>query len=89
MTDATRDFMGTVFKLEEAQSPERAAEPLLWLATLPPDSQGPHGELSAAGLFPSLMLAMLVMLVVRDGSQQEQSLETGLSQNNFALHKGN
>ena len=37
--------MGTVFKLEEAQSPERAAEPLLWLATLPPDSQGPHGEL--------------------------------------------
>ena len=45
--------------------------------------------LSAAGLFPSLMLAMLVMLVVRDGSQQEQSLETGLSQNNFALHKGN
>ena len=33
LTDATRDFMGTVFKFEDAQSPDQAAEPILWLAT--------------------------------------------------------
>jgi NAD(P)-dependent dehydrogenase (short-subunit alcohol dehydrogenase family) len=45
LTDATRDFMGTVFKPEEAQTPEQAAGPILWLATLPAGTTRPYGEL--------------------------------------------
>ena len=45
LTDATRDFMGTVFKPEEAQSPEQAARALLWLATLPAGTTDPYGQL--------------------------------------------
>ncbi len=45
LTDATRDFMGTVFKPEEAQTPEEAAGPLAWLATLPAGTTQPYGEL--------------------------------------------
>ena len=45
LTDATRDFMGTVFKPEEAQSPDQAAEAILWLATLPAGTTAPYGEL--------------------------------------------
>jgi hypothetical protein len=37
--------MGTVFKPEEAQTPEQAAGALLWLATLPADTTAPYGEL--------------------------------------------
>jgi NAD(P)-dependent dehydrogenase (short-subunit alcohol dehydrogenase family) len=49
LTDATRDFMGTVFKVEEAQMPEEAAEPLRWLATLPAGTVAPYGELVERG----------------------------------------
>jgi len=45
LTDATRDFMGTVFKPEEAQSPGQAARAILWLATLPAGTTAPYGEL--------------------------------------------
>jgi carbonyl reductase 1 len=45
LTDATRGFMGTVFKPEDAQTPDKAAEPLLWLATLPAGTASPYGEL--------------------------------------------
>lgn len=45
LTDATRDFMGTVFKPEEAQTPDQAAGALLWLATLPAGTSAPYGEL--------------------------------------------
>jgi len=45
LTDATRDFMGTVFKAEEAQTPEEAAAHLLLLATLPAGTVAPYGEL--------------------------------------------
>jgi NAD(P)-dependent dehydrogenase (short-subunit alcohol dehydrogenase family) len=45
LTDATRDFMGTVFKADEAQTPAKAAVPLLWLATLPTGTVAPYGEL--------------------------------------------
>jgi carbonyl reductase 1 len=45
LTDATRDFMGTVFKAEDAQTPEEAAGPLLWLATLPRGTTAPYGQL--------------------------------------------
>lgn len=45
LTDATRDFMGTVFKPEDAQTPEQAARSLLWLATLPAGTAAPQGEL--------------------------------------------
>jgi NAD(P)-dependent dehydrogenase (short-subunit alcohol dehydrogenase family) len=44
-TDATRDFMGTIFKPEDAQTPEQAARSLLWLATLPSGTTAPQGEL--------------------------------------------
>jgi len=45
LTEATRDFMGTVFKREDAQTPEEAALGLHWLATLPDGSSEPFGEL--------------------------------------------
>ncbi len=45
LTDATRDFMGTIFKREDAQTPEEAARDLHWLATLPDGTAGPFGEL--------------------------------------------
>jgi carbonyl reductase 1 len=45
LTDATRGLMDTVFKGREAQTPEQAAEDLLWLATLPPGTSEPYGEL--------------------------------------------
>jgi carbonyl reductase 1 len=45
LTDATREFMGTVFKPEDAQSPADAAEALAWLATLPAGTTAPYGEL--------------------------------------------
>ncbi|MGI8741697.1 MAG: SDR family NAD(P)-dependent oxidoreductase [Bryobacteraceae bacterium] len=45
LTDATREFMGTVFKLEDAQTPEKAAVDLHWLATLPDGTAEPFGEL--------------------------------------------
>lgn len=45
LTEATRDFMGTIFKREDAQSPEEAALGLHWLATLPDGSSEPFGEL--------------------------------------------
>jgi NAD(P)-dependent dehydrogenase (short-subunit alcohol dehydrogenase family) len=44
-TDATRDFMGTAFDPEQAQTPQEAAEPIAWLATLPPGTAEPYGEL--------------------------------------------
>jgi NAD(P)-dependent dehydrogenase (short-subunit alcohol dehydrogenase family) len=45
LTDATRGFMGSVFRPEQAQTPDAAAESLAWLATLPPGTQQPYGEL--------------------------------------------
>jgi NAD(P)-dependent dehydrogenase (short-subunit alcohol dehydrogenase family) len=45
LTDATRDFMGTVFKPDEAQTPEEAAAHPIMLATLPAGSVTPCGEL--------------------------------------------
>lgn len=45
LTDATRDLMDTVFKGRDAQTPEQAAADLLWLATLPPGTAAPHGQL--------------------------------------------
>ena len=45
LTDATRGFMGSVFRPEDAQTPEVAAESLSWLATLPPGTSIPYGEL--------------------------------------------
>jgi carbonyl reductase 1 len=45
LTDATRNFMGTVFKLEDAQSPDQAAQSIRWLATLPTGVASPDGEL--------------------------------------------
>lgn len=45
LTDATRDLMDTVFKGRDAQTPAQAATDLLWLATLPPGSTAPHGQL--------------------------------------------
>ena len=45
LTDATREFMGTVFKPEDAQTPEDAAASLAWLATLPAGVAEPYGEL--------------------------------------------
>jgi hypothetical protein len=49
LTDATRDFMGTVFRKEDAQSPEEAAEGLLQLVTLPPGAAAPYAELVEKG----------------------------------------
>jgi carbonyl reductase 1 len=45
LTDATRGFMGTVFREEDAQTPEQAADGLLKLLTLPPGVLTPYGEL--------------------------------------------
>lgn len=45
LTDATRDFMGTVFRREDAQTPEAAAEPIADLALLPPGTEQPYAEL--------------------------------------------
>jgi len=45
LTDATRDFMGTVFTRADAQTPEEAARDLHWLATLPDGTTEPFGEL--------------------------------------------
>ncbi len=45
LTDATRDFMDTVFKGQEVQTPEQAADDVLWLATLPAGTDAPYGEL--------------------------------------------
>jgi NAD(P)-dependent dehydrogenase (short-subunit alcohol dehydrogenase family) len=49
LTDATRDFMGTVFKVEDAQTPDAAAEHLADLALLPPGTDTPYGELVEQG----------------------------------------
>ncbi len=45
LTDATRDFMGTVFKRKDAQAHEEAARDLHWLPTLPDGAAEPSGEL--------------------------------------------
>ncbi len=45
LTDATRDFMGTVFREDEAQTPAQAAQGLLWLAALAPGTEEPFAEL--------------------------------------------
>ena len=45
LTKAARGFMETVFRPEEAQTPEEAADPIAWLATLPPGTAEPYGEL--------------------------------------------
>lgn len=45
MTDAVRPFMGTVFKPEDAQTPDVAAIDVVWLATLPPGTEVPFAEL--------------------------------------------
>jgi NAD(P)-dependent dehydrogenase (short-subunit alcohol dehydrogenase family) len=45
LTDGTREFMGTQFRPESAQTPDEAARDLVWLATLPPGHEPPHGEL--------------------------------------------
>ena len=49
LTDATRGFMGTVFRKEDAQTPEEAAKALLDLATLPSGATAPYGELVEKG----------------------------------------
>ena len=49
LTDATRDFMGTVFRAEDAQTPEDAAKGLLDLATLPDGTTEPFAELVEKG----------------------------------------
>jgi NAD(P)-dependent dehydrogenase (short-subunit alcohol dehydrogenase family) len=45
LTDATKDFMDTVFKGRPAQTPDEAARDLAWLCTLPPGSEAPYAEL--------------------------------------------
>ncbi len=45
LTDATRDIMETRFKGRPAQTPDEAAQGLLWLATLPAGTAAPYGEL--------------------------------------------
>jgi NAD(P)-dependent dehydrogenase (short-subunit alcohol dehydrogenase family) len=45
LTDATREFMDTVFKGRAAQTPDEAARDLVWLCTLPPGSRTPYAEL--------------------------------------------
>lgn len=49
LTDATREFMGSVFRLEDAQTPEIAAEYLADLVMLPPGTQAPYAELVEQG----------------------------------------
>ena len=49
LTDATRDFMGTVFKREDAQTPEEAAHGLMHLLTVDGIGSQVHGELIQHG----------------------------------------
>ena len=49
LTDATRGFMGGVFREADAQTPEEAASALLALATLPAGVTAPYGELVEKG----------------------------------------
>lgn len=49
LTDATRDFMGTVFNEADAQSPEVAAQGLMWFLSGKINSAQPHGELIQHG----------------------------------------
>ncbi|WP_156255695.1 SDR family NAD(P)-dependent oxidoreductase [Sandarakinorhabdus oryzae] len=49
LTDATRGFMGSVFRAEDAQTPEQAAVALAALALLPAGMQAPYGELVQFG----------------------------------------
>ena len=49
LTDATKDFMGTVFKQEDAQSPEAAAAGLMSLLNVQVGSDPIHGELIQFG----------------------------------------
>jgi carbonyl reductase 1 len=50
LTDATREFMGTVFQADEAQTPEEAAEALVRLAMLPAGESEPYGRLVRHGM---------------------------------------
>ena len=45
LTDATKDFMDTVFRGVTPQTPDEAAKDLLWLITLPPGTSAPYAEL--------------------------------------------
>jgi carbonyl reductase 1 len=45
VTDATKDFLDTVFKGRKAQTPDEAAVDLLWLITVPVGTASPYGEL--------------------------------------------
>lgn len=49
LTDATREFMGTVFKEEDAQSPETAARGLMQILKETDSNQRPNGELIQHG----------------------------------------
>ena len=49
LTDATRDFMGTVFQEADAQSPEEAADGLMQLLVANEYRAQPHGELIQHG----------------------------------------
>ena len=49
LTDAIRGFMGSVFRPKGAHTPEVAAESLAWLASLPPRTSQPYGELVERG----------------------------------------
>lgn len=49
LTDATKDYMGTVFKEEDAQTPDQAAAGLMKLLTMAPDVPQPYGELVRHG----------------------------------------
>jgi len=44
-TDATRDFLDTVFRGRTPQTPDEAAVDLLWLARLPAGTAAPYAEL--------------------------------------------
>jgi NAD(P)-dependent dehydrogenase (short-subunit alcohol dehydrogenase family) len=50
LTDATRDFMGTVFKEEDAQTPEEAAQGLIRLLIPNRKTEQLHGELVQHGV---------------------------------------
>ena len=50
LTDATRDYMGTVFRPEDAQTPQEAAAGLLRWLTLPAGSTEPYAELVQHGV---------------------------------------
>ena len=49
LTDATKDFMGTVFNEADAQSPDAAARGLMWFLSSEFCSAHPHGELIQHG----------------------------------------